>query len=68
MDSLENCQAEKKMSDPGSKGQTAGEYRSQFATFAILTSPLILGNDPRVMSTECLGIIGNREVIALNQP
>ena len=47
--------------------QSHAEYRSQFSTFSILASPLILGNDPRNMSQNCLDIIGNTEVIALNQ-
>lgn len=64
MDMLENCN-----SVPGSSkhSQTAAEYRSQFATFAVLTSPLILGNDPRNMSKSCIEIVINNEVIALNQ-
>ena len=37
------------------------------STFAILTSPLILGNDPRNMTKACLDIIANKEIIALNQ-
>jgi hypothetical protein len=37
------------------------------STFAILTSPLILGNDPRNMSKACLDIVANKEIIALNQ-
>jgi hypothetical protein len=45
----------------------AAEARSQFSTFAILTSPLILGNDLRNLSTACLEIITNPELIALNQ-
>ena len=47
--------------------QSWAEYRSQFSTFAILASPLILGNDPRNMSKACLDIIGNKDIIALNQ-
>jgi hypothetical protein len=47
--------------------QSWAEYRSQFSTFAILTSPLILGNDPRSMSKACLDIIANKEIIELSQ-
>lgn len=43
------------------------ESRSQFSTFAIQTSPLILGNDLSSMSQECLDVIGNLEILALNQ-
>ncbi len=48
-------------------GQTQAEYRSQFSTWAILASPLILGNDPRSMDADCLEVILNTEVIAINQ-
>lgn len=56
-DMLENCNG----------GQTVAEYRSQLSTFAILTSPLILGNDPRNMTASCLEVITNKEIIALSQ-
>lgn len=46
-------------------GQSSAEYRSQFSTWAILTSPLILGNDPRSMDADCLAIVLNAEVIAI---
>ena len=45
-------------------GQSDAEYRSQFSTFSILTSPLILGNDVRNLSAACAAIVLNREVIA----
>lgn len=48
-------------------GQSAAEYRSQFSTFSILTSPLILGNDVRQLTPECSAIILNPEIIAINQ-
>lgn len=48
-------------------GQTVAEYRSQFSTWSILASPLILGNDPRNMDADCLAIITNADVIAVNQ-
>ena len=48
-------------------GQTANEYRAQFSTWAILASPLILGNDVRNLSAACIDIILNTEVIAVNQ-
>ena len=47
--------------------QTYTEYASQFSTWAILASPLILGNDIRNMTPECLAIVANTEVIAVNQ-
>ena len=46
-------------------GQSDAEYRSQFSTWSILSSPLILGNDPRNMDADCLAIVLNAEVIAV---
>jgi len=46
---------------------SAAEYRAQFSTFAIQTSPLILGNDLRGLTADCVAVIGNKEVIAINQ-
>ena len=43
------------------------ESRSYFSTCAIQTSPLILGNDLSSMNQECLDVISNAEIIALNQ-
>lgn len=48
-------------------GQSTGEYRAQFSAWAILASPLILGNDVRAINEDCLAIITNKEVIAVNQ-
>ena len=48
-------------------GQTSAEYRSQFSTWAILASNLILGHDVRNQSPDCLAIIANKDVIAVNQ-
>ena len=45
-------------------GQTDSEYRAQYATWAILTSPLILGNDITQMTSACLKIILNPEAIS----
>lgn len=47
--------------------QTYEEYSAQFSTWAILASPLILGNDIRSMTDDCKSIILNKEVIAVNQ-
>ncbi len=35
--------------------------------WSILGSPLILGNDLTAMDADCLSIVLNKEVIALNQ-
>eukprot|EP00929_Paragymnodinium_shiwhaense_P060756 TRINITY_DN30326_c0_g1_i2.p1 TRINITY_DN30326_c0_g1~~TRINITY_DN30326_c0_g1_i2.p1 ORF type:complete len:634 (-),score=99.44 TRINITY_DN30326_c0_g1_i2:327-2171(-) len=48
-------------------GQTKAEYRAQFSTWAILTSPLILGHDILNMDNDCKEIVMNKEIIAINQ-
>ena len=48
-------------------GQSEAEYRAQFSVWAILTSPLILGNDVRNLSASCAAIVLNKDVIAIQQ-
>ena len=48
-------------------GQSQQEYRAQFATWAVLTSPLILGNDLTQMDDACRKIVLNKEIIAISQ-
>ncbi|KAA3631731.1 MAG: glycoside hydrolase family 27 protein, partial [Bacteroidetes bacterium] len=48
-------------------GMTAAEDRVHFAMWAMLASPLIMGNDLRSASTTTLEILTNEEVIAVNQ-
>lgn len=48
-------------------GLSFTESRAQFATWVILSSPLILGNNPSAMDAECKQIILNPEVIAVSQ-
>lgn len=47
--------------------QTIEEYTSQFSLWAIISSPLIAGNDLRTMTRTTANILTNREVIAINQ-
>jgi arylsulfatase A-like enzyme len=46
---------------------TADEQCSHFALWCIMTSPLLLGNDPRNMSASERELLLNREAIAINQ-
>ncbi|MEI7662315.1 MAG: glycoside hydrolase family 27 protein, partial [Bacteroidota bacterium] len=46
---------------------TADEERLHFSMWAMFSSPLIAGNDIRIMSEETLSILTNREVIAIDQ-
>ena len=48
-------------------GMTEDEDRAHFSIWAMMDSPLILGNDLRSMPASVRKIIGNREVIAINQ-
>ena len=44
------------------------EYQTHFSLWAILKSPMIVGNDVRNLTDpDILGILGNTEVIAVNQ-
>jgi len=51
----------------GNQGLTNEEQKAHFALWCIMSSPLILGNDPRNMSAEEKKIILNKEAIAINQ-
>jgi alpha-galactosidase len=48
-------------------GMTEDEDRAHFSAWAMLASPLILGNDLRSMPAATRNIIGRRDVIAINQ-
>ena len=51
----------------GSKGCDLTQYRTQFAFWCIMGSPLMLGSDIRKMTPEILELITNRDLIAFNQ-
>lgn len=51
----------------GDQGLTLDEQKSHFALWCIMSSPLMLGNDPRVITAEEKAIILNPEAIAINQ-
>ncbi|GIF64576.1 alpha-galactosidase [Asanoa ishikariensis] len=55
------------MLEVGNGGMTTTEYTAHFSLWALLNSPLLLGNDLRSMSAATLGIIRNADVIAVNQ-
>ena len=48
-------------------GMKVTEDRAHFSLWAMICSPLMLGNDLRNMSAETLEILNNKEVIAINQ-
>lgn len=51
----------------GDQGLTYEEQKAHFALWCIMSSPLILGNDPRNMSEEEIALITNKQAIAINQ-
>jgi alpha-galactosidase len=55
------------MLEVGNGGMTDNEYRSHFSLWAILTAPLIAGNDLRDMRPAIREILTNKEVIAVDQ-
>ncbi len=55
------------MLEVGNGGMTDNEYRAHFSLWAILTAPLIAGNDLRDMRPEIRDILTNKEVIAVDQ-
>jgi alpha-galactosidase len=55
------------MLEVGNGGMTATEYRTHMSTWAMMAAPLIIGTDLRTASAETLAILGNRELIAIDQ-
>ena len=51
----------------GNGGMTTAEYRSHFTMWALLKAPLIISTDVTNMSQATLGILSQKEVIAINQ-
>lgn len=43
------------------------EYRTHYSLWALLKAPFIIGNDIRQMDSSIMDILGNKEVIAVNQ-
>ncbi|EDY81988.1 Melibiase subfamily [Verrucomicrobiia bacterium DG1235] len=55
------------MLEVGNPGLTLAESRSHFTLWAMITSPLMAGNDVRSMSPEIIDVLTNKDVIAINQ-
>ncbi|MDQ8199835.1 glycoside hydrolase family 27 protein [Pelagicoccus enzymogenes] len=55
------------MLEVGNPGLTLAESRSHFTLWAMISSPLMAGNDMRVATPEIIEILTNKEIIALNQ-
>ncbi|XP_024024047.1 alpha-galactosidase [Morus notabilis] len=55
------------MLEVGNGGMSLEEYRSHFSIWAAMKAPLLIGCDVRSVNKETLGILGNKEVIYVNQ-
>jgi alpha-galactosidase len=51
----------------GNGGMTPDEYRLHFSLWSMLAAPLILGNDLTKLTPAIMSIVGNKEVIAIDQ-
>ncbi len=48
-------------------GMTSTQAQSQFSMWAMVAAPLILGSDPRTLSSTTIGMLKNANVIAIDQ-
>jgi alpha-galactosidase len=55
------------MLEVGNGGMTDTEYRSHFSMWSIMAAPLLIGSDLRDASDATFDILGNKEVIAVDQ-
>jgi alpha-galactosidase len=55
------------MLEVGNGGMTDTEYRSHFSLWSMMDSPLLIGTDLRKATPQTLAILGNKDVIALDQ-
>ncbi|WP_159397391.1 NPCBM/NEW2 domain-containing protein [Sorangium cellulosum] len=55
------------MLEVGNGGMSLTEYRTHMGMWAMMAAPLIIGTDLRTASEETLAILGNRDIIAIDQ-
>ncbi|WP_435133385.1 NPCBM/NEW2 domain-containing protein [Actinacidiphila sp. bgisy144] len=55
------------MLEVGNGGMTDTEYRTHFSLWSVMDAPLLIGTDLRKATPQTLAILGNKDVIALNQ-
>jgi alpha-galactosidase len=55
------------MLEVGNGGMTDTEYRSHFSLWSVMAAPLLIGSDLREATPETMRILGNKEVIAVDQ-
>jgi alpha-galactosidase len=55
------------MLEVGNGGMTDTEYRSHFSLWSVMAAPLLIGTDLRKADAKTYQILGNRDVIAVDQ-
>ncbi|MEU6593623.1 NPCBM/NEW2 domain-containing protein [Streptomyces sp. NPDC046881] len=55
------------MLEVGNGGMTDTEYRSHFSLWSVMAAPLLIGTDLRKASQATYDILGNKEVVAVDQ-
>ncbi|MEU5531819.1 NPCBM/NEW2 domain-containing protein [Streptomyces sp. NPDC020362] len=55
------------MLEVGNGGMTDTEYRSHFSLWSVMAAPLLIGTDLRKASPATFDILGNKDVIAVDQ-
>ncbi|HXU82327.1 MAG TPA: glycoside hydrolase family 27 protein, partial [Polyangia bacterium] len=55
------------MLEIGNGGMTPNEYRTHMSLWSMMAAPLVIGTDLRKASNDTLTILGNREIIAIDQ-
>lgn len=55
------------MLEVGNGGMTDTEYRTHFSLWAVMAAPLLIGTDLRTADDATMEILGNEEVIAVDQ-
>ncbi|MFC8790612.1 NPCBM/NEW2 domain-containing protein [Streptomyces cinereoruber] len=55
------------MLEVGNGGMSDTEYRTQFSMWSIMAAPLLIGSDLRKADEKTFEILGNREVVAVDQ-
>jgi alpha-galactosidase len=55
------------MMEIGNGGMTGTEYRTHMSMWAMMAAPLLIGTDVRTASPETLSVLGNEEIIAIDQ-
>lgn len=55
------------MLEIGNGGMTPTEYRTQMSMWSMMAAPLLIGTDLRKASADTLAILGNKNVIAVDQ-